>query len=179
MWRERGYHLLRVYTHAHTVGLLPPVSDGSSSGYGNPPVPGPEPLVCDPFLCPPLSLAARGHASAQPQTTKVCPQGPLSGGGGKPLAALLRLAVTPCLVLQDWKCVKSAILCGSGGGATSADHTQQLGSVPVDSMVYLLLAKQSGQGVGSVITSHPHTLPPSPLPLFLPRPPSSLPLHRL
>ena len=47
--------------------------------------------------------------------------------------------------MQNWACVKSAILCGSGGGANASahDHTHQLGSVPLDSTVYLLLTKHS------------------------------------
>lgn len=36
---------------------------------------------------------------------------------------------------------------GSGGGATAADHAHQLGSIPLDAMVYQLLAKHSGQEV--------------------------------
>ncbi|CAI8024034.1 E3 ubiquitin-protein ligase UBR5 [Geodia barretti] len=56
-------------------------------------------------------------------------------------------------VVEDWQCVKSAVLCTSVGGASSIDHTHHLGSVPVDSMVYLLLAKQAGQGTLSSILS--------------------------
>lgn len=44
------------------------------------------------------------------------------------------------IVLEDWECVKTAILTGSGG-APPSDHTPLLGSVPLDATVYTLLAK--------------------------------------
>ena len=46
------------------------------------------------------------------------------------------------IVLEDWECVRTAILSGSGG-APPPDHTPLLGTVPLDATVYTLLAKLS------------------------------------
>ena len=56
--------------------------------------------------------------------------------------------------------MKSAIFCGSVG---VADPAHQLGSVPLDAMVYMLLAKHSGQGVRDILppSSPSPSLPPS------------------